>query len=220
MINWQVIDTVLLDMDGTILDLAFDNFFWLEHLPEKYAEKHNISLAEAKKYLADNYAALTGKLQWYCLDHWSDKLQIDIVQLKQQQSQRITFRPNAKKFLAFLTTTNKKIYLATNAHPKSVEIKMLSADFQEYFTDINSSHEFGYAKEEQQYWQALQKKYQFNPQTTLFIDDNIQVLKSARQFGIKYLLAIAQPDMSREKVDCSPFTGIDDFQQLIDAYAH
>ncbi|MCP4043692.1 MAG: haloacid dehalogenase, partial [Gammaproteobacteria bacterium] len=32
-INWNSIHTVLLDMDGTLLDLHFDNQFWLEHVP-------------------------------------------------------------------------------------------------------------------------------------------------------------------------------------------
>ena len=32
-IDWTRIDTILLDMDGTLLDLGFDNFFWREHVP-------------------------------------------------------------------------------------------------------------------------------------------------------------------------------------------
>ena len=39
MIDWNAINTVLLDMDGTILDLHFDNYFWKEYVPQKYAEK-------------------------------------------------------------------------------------------------------------------------------------------------------------------------------------
>ena len=34
--DWRAIDTVLLDMDGTLLDLRFDNYFWLELVPRKY----------------------------------------------------------------------------------------------------------------------------------------------------------------------------------------
>ncbi|NLD01354.1 MAG: haloacid dehalogenase, partial [Gammaproteobacteria bacterium] len=48
---WAHIDTVLLDMDGTLLDLHFDNFFWLKYLPQCYAEKNNLSLAQADAYL-------------------------------------------------------------------------------------------------------------------------------------------------------------------------
>ena len=46
MINWHDIDTVLLDLDGTLLDLHFDNYFWCQHLPLCYARRHGIALPE------------------------------------------------------------------------------------------------------------------------------------------------------------------------------
>ena len=43
MIDWEHIDTVLLDMDGTLLDLHFDNYFWTQHLPGVYARENRLS---------------------------------------------------------------------------------------------------------------------------------------------------------------------------------
>jgi len=40
-INWSEIDTILLDMDGTLLDLNFDLHFWMEYLPLVLANKHD-----------------------------------------------------------------------------------------------------------------------------------------------------------------------------------
>ena len=37
-LDWTSIDTVLLDMDGTLLDLRFDNWFWQEHVPDALRE--------------------------------------------------------------------------------------------------------------------------------------------------------------------------------------
>ncbi|MDH3916294.1 MAG: haloacid dehalogenase, partial [Chromatiales bacterium] len=34
--DWSTVDTVLLDMDGTLLDLRFDNYFWQELVPSRY----------------------------------------------------------------------------------------------------------------------------------------------------------------------------------------
>jgi len=107
------------------------------------------------------------------------------------------------------------VYLVTNAHRKSLEIKLLNANFHQYFCDLRSSHDFGYPKEEQKYWQLLQDKYQFDCEKTLFVDDSVKILKSAQDYGIKYCLGITQPDLSRDKVDCSPFEAIDDFQEFI-----
>lgn len=214
-LDWKNIDTVLLDMDGTILDLSFDNYFWKDHLPKIYADKNNLSLAQSRQFLIDSYAAVENKLEWYCLDFWSEKLQLDIPQLKTAIGDRIAFRPNAINFLKFLVRMEKTVILATNAHRKSLEIKMLNINFHQYFCELSSSHDFGHPKEEQDYWRLLQQKFQFDPEKTLFIDDSVKILKSAQTFGIKYLLGISQPDLSLSKIDCAPFEAVDDFLDII-----
>ena len=40
---WMRVETVLLDLDGTLLDLAFDNYFWRERVPAAYAAARAIS---------------------------------------------------------------------------------------------------------------------------------------------------------------------------------
>jgi putative hydrolase of the HAD superfamily len=42
-----MIDTVLLDMDGTILDLKFDSHFWRELVPTKYAAANALTVVDA-----------------------------------------------------------------------------------------------------------------------------------------------------------------------------
>jgi putative hydrolase of the HAD superfamily len=214
-IDWNNIDTVLLDMDGTILDLGFDNFFWLEHLPAVYADKNNLSLNDSHRFFEQAYNSKRGTLEWYCIDFWTDFLKLDIPKLKREQKHRVAFRPNAIEFLKFLNQEGKKTYLATNAHPKSLEVKLLAADFKGYFEDLNSSHEFGYPKEEQEYWMLLQEKYNFDSNRTLFIDDNLTVLKSAQKYGISHLLSIDQPDLNKPPVNCEPFQSINDFSSIM-----
>ena len=51
-LDWHTIDTVLLDMDGTLLDLYYDNHFWREHVPMRFAEKQKISLDQAKQLIS------------------------------------------------------------------------------------------------------------------------------------------------------------------------
>lgn len=213
--NWNEIDTVLLDMDGTILDLAFDNFFWQEYMPEVFAKKNAMSLVESSQFLSESYGELKGKLQWYCLDFWSDKLDLDIPALKKELGHMVAFRPGAVEFLKFLSDKKKSVCLATNAHRKTLEIKMLNADFNQYFGELTSSHDFGYPKEEQEYWHRLKEKFPFDPERTLFIDDSVTILESAKRFGIKYLYGISEPDSRKGPVDASPFESISDFQEWI-----
>ena len=212
---WEKIDTVLLDMDGTLLDLHYDNHFWLEYLPLHYSQKHAIPLTESEKKLKDFSQAVKGTLNWYCLDYWQEKLGLDIVKLKSEVGHKIGFRNNAIEFLSFIQSLNKKIILATNAHPKAIELKLLRADFSRYFFALSSSHDLGYPKEEQRYWKLLTEKYEIDPERSLFIDDSLTILRSASDYGIAHVLGVATPDSQNEPIKCSPFTGIHDFSQLI-----
>ena len=200
MINWNNIDTVLLDMDGTLLDLHYDNHFWMSHLPKRYAELHQLSQEDAERQLHAHILELEGTLNWYCLDYWSDSLGIDIPALKQETSDKIKQRPHVDEFLSALKNARKAIYLVTNSHPAGMALKFAHTHIETYFDSIISSHQFKIPKEELEFWQRLSKTIDFNPETTLFIDDNVTVLNTAVDFGIKHILGIHQPDSQRPRL--------------------
>ena len=81
-LDWDQIDTILLDLDGTLLDLNFDLEFWLEYVPEAYSKKNNIDFQHAKEIVISKINSQEGKLNWYCLDFWEEELQLDIMKLK------------------------------------------------------------------------------------------------------------------------------------------
>ena len=147
--DWTQIDSILLDLDGTLLDLNFDLHFWLEYLPQVYSEKHNISHQQAQDILLTMLNAVKGKLDWYCIDFWQEKLDLDIMKLKNNISHLIKVHPNVKRFLTLARKHDKQIYLITNAHRKTIKLKMSVTQLQDYFDGIVSSHDFGVAKQEQ-----------------------------------------------------------------------
>jgi putative hydrolase of the HAD superfamily len=212
---WDRIDTVLLDMDGTILDLHFDNYFWLTFLPEVYARKHQLPVAEAKQQLVQRFDAIRGTLNWYCLDYWSDTLQLDIVALKQQIAHKVAFRPQAEAFLQFLNREKKQVFLVTNAHPKSLEIKLLNGQFHHYFDDLISSHQLAAPKEDPLFWLRLQQRLGFDKSSTLFIDDSVSILHAAAEFGIGFVMGIAQPDSTQPSRQLAHFYCIEHFSDIM-----
>ncbi len=194
MINWDSIDTVMLDMDGTLLDLHFDNHFWLDHLPQRYAEIHQVDLATAQKKLSEHIQQYEGTLQWYCLDFWSAALDVDIRSLKEEVKDKIQIRPYVGEFLRRLRALGKKVLLVTNAHPKSLSLKIEVTQIDRLLDVIVSSHQFNEPKESQKFWQQLRAAEHFDPARTLFIDDTARILDSAKTFGIHYVIGIHQPD--------------------------
>lgn len=216
MVNWQQINTVLLDMDGTLLDLHFDNYFWQVHLPQRYSEKHQIPVDQAYRDLMGMIDSKQGSLQWYCLDYWTQELGLDIVLLKREVDHLIQFRPHAEYFLQQLQQSQRKVYLVTNAHRGSLSLKLEKTTLAQYCDGLISAHDYGFAKEQQAFWYALQDALGFDKHCTLFIDDSISVLQSAQQFGIQHLLSIQQPDSQRPAREQLPFPAIDCLRQLID----
>lgn len=213
---WPQIDNVLLDMDGTLLDLHFDNFFWLDYLHSCYAEQHGISPSEAQQLLVPLLAAHTGTLDWYCVEFWSARLQLPIREMKRAQAQRIAPRPHALEFLQRLQQAGKRVALITNAHRHSLEIKLERVNLAPYLNAIISSHDYGYPKENAEFWQQLQQQFPFDPRRTLFIDDSPSVLRSALNYGICHLRCVAEPDSQQPRKDCAEFLDGGDFQRLLE----
>ncbi|NVJ49194.1 MAG: GMP/IMP nucleotidase [Gammaproteobacteria bacterium] len=215
MLDWSQVDTVLLDMDGTLLDLSFDNYFWSTYVISAFARQNNLSLSTARAQLVPKFESIKGTLNWYCLDYWSERLDLDIAALKAEIQHQVAFRPSAVRFLQFLSEQPVEVYLATNAHPKTLEIKLLNANFHQYFNALVTSHELGAPKEQQEFWRALQQSLNFDPARTLFIDDSQVILEAAETFGIAHLFGIAQPDSQQPARNMLPYHALTSFDEII-----
>ena len=215
MVNWKEIDTVFLDMDGTLLDLRFDNHFWKEFVPLKFAEKEGLSVEHAKAQLIPRFKSKEGTLDWYCLDYWSDNLQLDIAGLKAELAELIAILPHVNTFLEKIKQSSQRVLLVTNAHRDSLELKMEKTGLQPFFDGLVSSHDFGLPKEHAEFWHRLQRQHPFEKQTTLLIDDSFSVLNSARQYGIAHLVSVSRPDSGLPKREIVDFPAIEDFRELM-----
>ena len=211
---WHQIDTVLLDMDGTLLDLHFDNHFWLKHLPQRYAEHHGLSLALAEAELLPLFRQHAGTLNWYCTDFWSRELNLSVRELKREVAHLIALRPDADVFLQTLRAAGKRVVLITNAHRDSLSLKLERVELAPYFDRLISSHDYGFPKEDQQFWFALQQDCPFEPARSLFIDDSLPILRSAGRYGVAHLLAVRQPDSRAPDKDTEEFAAVEDYRQL------
>ncbi|MGY2293660.1 GMP/IMP nucleotidase [Pseudomonas sp. SDO528_S397] len=212
---WHAIDTVLLDMDGTLLDLHFDNHFWLEHVPTRYAQLHGVSRAMAEQELHPLFERNAGQLQWYCLDFWSAELNIPIRELKVEIADLIALRPDADTFLAAIKRAGKRVIMITNAHRDSLSLKLERIELAPYFERMISSHDYGFAKENPQFWDALHADIGFDPARSLFIDDTLPILRSARDFGVGHLLAVKEPDSRKGPKDTGEFAALDSYRELL-----
>jgi HAD superfamily hydrolase (TIGR01509 family) len=208
-------ETLMLDMDGTILDLAFDNYVWKELVPERYAASSGLAFEVAREELFAKYEAILGDLEWYCLDHWSERLGFDVLELHREVRHRIGYLPAAREFLEAVHSADVRVLLVTNSHADTLRLKDDTLRFSRYFDGVYSSHALGYAKERREFWQALAAAEGFDPGTTLFVDDTERVLQSAADFGIASLITITRPDTTAPPRGNGLFAGIEGVCDLL-----
>ena len=202
-------------MDGTLLDKYFDDYFWEHLVPEKYAEIHNITFGRAKEELMKKYKVHEGTLNWTDLDFWSNQLKIDIPAMKEQIKHLIEVHPHVENFLRMLGKEKKKVFLVTNAHYKSIDLKFKKTLIGKYFDAVLTSFDAGYPKEDIKFWEVAEKRLGFDKGKTLFIDDTEEILKTAKKFGIKYILYKARANSKVKPGKSNDFMHIIDFDELL-----
>ncbi|MDA8429503.1 MAG: HAD hydrolase-like protein [Geobacteraceae bacterium] len=214
-ILWNEIDTVLLDMDGTLLDRHFDDHFWLEHVPARWAVHNGMDLTFAREHLYNLFRSQENTLNWTDLDYWSDRLKLDIPQLKKEVEHLIAIHPFVVEFLLFLKHQRKSVWLVTNAHSKTLDLKMKKTLIGPYFDGIISAHQVGLPKEDLRFWQALQSFIPYDPVRTMLAEDSETNLFTAAAYAIKYLIYVGRYSSVATPQTSQRFATIHYFQQLI-----
>ena len=213
-LNWDDIDTVLLDMDGTLLDKHFDDQFWGHHVQQRYGEKNDLSFEEAYATLSPYFKKAAGTLEWTDMDYWSRTFGLDIFTLKHEISHLIQELPGTIEFLDYIRDLGKEVVLVTNCHPKGLALKFTMTSIENYFDRTTCATEMRASKEEAIFWERLQEKIGFDKRRSLFIDDNQKVLEVAQSFGLTQLVSIARPSSNEPLCYSGKFPSVASLAEL------
>lgn len=214
LIDWAQIDDVLLDMDGTLLDRHFDNFFFEEELPRRYAALHNLRFEEARERLMAMYRSVEGELAWTDLNYWTKRVGIDVVAMHKELDHMIAFLPGADEFLRHLRQLGKPVTIVTNAHSTGVSVKVAKTGLDQYVDRIVDAFEVGYLKMRSEYWPNCRRLVGFDPKRSFYIDDDEGCLTAAEHFGIGHIYHSAKSSSQLPPEPSARFPSIETLQVL------
>ena len=179
------IECLLIDMDGVILDNAYDNDFWQNQIPEVIADNKGIAFDDAKRLAIQIFNYKKNTKDWYDVDYWSNMLNIDIEAQKRSEKSfsRISLYDGVIDTLSVLKNKTKMI-LITNAHRKTLNIKLEKYNLTPYFDEMVCAHELHYVKEDIQLWYMLRSKYRLDYEKTLLVEDTINNINVGLSAGI------------------------------------
>jgi len=211
--DWRTIDTVLLDLDGTLLDQAYDNHIWRDLVPQRFAVAQGLELHAAYAEIARRFAERSGTLDWYSIDYWTRTLGIDIGALHREVRSHVAWLPGAREFLADLRAAGKRIVLLTNSHPVALAVKHEQSGVLDHLDAASTSHDFGAPKEDARFWVAARAHHGFDPARSLFADDNAKMLEAAKSAGVRWVYGVRHWDTRgsrREHLDHDAVDGVRD----------
>jgi HAD superfamily hydrolase (TIGR01509 family) len=214
-LDWNEIEYVFLDMDGTVLDLAFDNHFWRDLVPERYAAAKGITAEQAYAELEPHFSSLRGRLEWYCLDYWSNLTTLDLAALTKEIRHRVKPLEGSEDFLRAVKDSGRHLWLVTNAHRNSWALKLEETGIGPWFDRVICSHDFAAPKEDAAFWERFRERHDFDPARTLFVDDSLPVLRAAHAYGIHRPVAIRRPDTTRPSREIAEFASVERLADLL-----
>jgi putative hydrolase of the HAD superfamily len=185
MVKLNSTTAILSDLDGVILDLAYDKKFWELWLPEQVTRQTNKSIEEAKAEIMTEIDIQRGTLNFYDLNYWDDLLNVDCMQIFQEKEERCSYLAGSYEALQRLSTLKNPKYILTNGDPRIQEYKAETQNFLEFFDSIFYSMHVGYPKESKEFWALARHNLNLEFEDAIFIDDDLKVVTAAAKAGIK-----------------------------------
>jgi putative hydrolase of the HAD superfamily len=119
------------------------------------------------------------------------------------------------EFLEFCLMRRKKLYLVTNAHSRTLSIKLEKTSIGAWFDRVVCAEEVGFAKEQPEFLRKLREVLDFDPERSLLADDTEKILRVADEYGVGQLIHIARSSSRQPASYSVKYPSIDYFKELI-----
>ena len=167
------IKIISFDIEGTLVTTDFSYAIWFEAIPERYAERYNVDIEQARELVENEYRKVGDqRLEWYDIKYWFDKLDLGLHHpVMERYQNRVCFYPDTRDILASLHG-KYKLTVASGA-PHNF-LHHLIRDIKPYFAEVFSSiSDYNQLKTTEFYTEICQTM-KIRPEQVVHVGDNRQ----------------------------------------------
>ena len=186
MVDWRGYKLISFDLQGTLSDSAFSDEFWLELLPQLYAERNEVSLVDAKAVLKERFKSV-GRYHrlYYCPQDWIEELcpTSSFGELVRRLSNAPMLFPDTLELVRELFGTVPLIILSTTTREF---IASELGDAQNYFDGVYSTvDDLGTAGKTTEIFRHITDLYNVSAKDALHIGDCKEMdIENAERAGL------------------------------------
>lgn len=208
-----MIKVISFDFDGTIAKHTFADAFWLEGVPQLYAQHHQVDITTAKQLLFEEYDKIgDNRIEWYDPGYWFDRfnLQTDWKKMLTDLQKNVEIYPEAPSVLKRLST-HYALIISSNAKKEFITVQLEQSKLHDYFTEIfSSTSDFHTIKKVTEFYAMICKKLRIEPHEMIHVGDHKQF-----DFLAPKKLGITSYYLDREKNTKGPHvvSNLNDFEK-------
>jgi putative hydrolase of the HAD superfamily len=181
------LELISFDAEGTLVTPDFSQTIWHEAIPALYAQKKGIDLAQAKKYVAEEYGKVGDqRLEWYDIEYWFRYLGLGSSEpVIQSCLCKIAYYPEVIEVLSSLAGEYRLI--VASGTPLEL-LRCLLRDIKPYFVRVFSSISHYRQVKSPEFYSRMCEEMGVKPSQVIHVGDNWQFdFLNARQAGINSL---------------------------------
>jgi putative hydrolase of the HAD superfamily len=181
------LELISFDAEGTLVTPDFSQTIWHEAIPALYAQKKGIDLAQAKKYVAEEYGKVGDqRLEWYDIEYWFRYLGLGSSEpVIQSCLCKIAYYPEVIEVLSSLASEYRLI--VASGTPLEL-LRCLLRDIKPYFVRVFSSISHYRQVKSPEFYSRMCEEMGVKPSQVIHVGDNWQFdFLNARQAGINSL---------------------------------
>jgi len=160
------------DVDGTLVDLEYNDLIWFKEIPELVAKKKKVSFERSLKFVCEEYAKLgEHNLNWYDINYWISYFGIEISPDKifEKYEPQVKIYPEVIPLLEELK--KKYILIVITAMPREFLIPKMK-NLEKYFKfSFSALSDFKELKNSEIY-SKISKALNVHPEQILHIGDH------------------------------------------------